>query len=42
MQYTSPRLANGRHTLRIRVTGEHNSQSGASFVSVDRAEVYTN
>ncbi|MFI8949829.1 family 43 glycosylhydrolase [Streptomyces sp. NPDC053750] len=42
VQYLSPRLAYGSHTLRIRVTGEHNSQSGASFVSVDRAEVYVN
>ncbi|MBP8537420.1 family 43 glycosylhydrolase [Streptomyces sp. MK37H] len=41
LQYLSPRLPSGRHTLRIRVTGEHNAQSGASFVSVDRAEVYT-
>ncbi|MFE3518248.1 glycoside hydrolase family 43 protein [Streptomyces sp. NPDC059166] len=41
-QYLSPRLAAGRHTLRVRVTGEHNSQSGASFVSIDRAEVYVN
>lgn len=41
-QYTSPRLAYGGHTLRVRVTGEHNSQSGASFVSVDRAEIYVN
>ncbi|MFE3739832.1 glycoside hydrolase family 43 protein [Streptomyces sp. NPDC059134] len=42
VQYTSPRLAQGSHTLRVRVTGEHNTQSGASFVSVDRAEVYVN
>ncbi|MFL4908355.1 family 43 glycosylhydrolase [Streptomyces sp. MMS24-I2-30] len=41
LQYLSPRLPAGRHTLRIRVTGEHNASSGASFVSVDRAEVYT-
>ncbi|WP_424569885.1 hypothetical protein [Streptomyces sp. CH-036] len=30
----------GDHTLRVRATGEHNSPSGASFVSIDRAEVY--
>jgi acyl-CoA hydrolase len=42
VQYVSPRLPYGRHTLRVRVTGEHNSQSQASFVSVDRAEVYVN
>ncbi len=41
LQYLSPRLANGKHTLRVRVTGEHNGSSGAAFVSVDRAEVYT-
>ncbi|MFJ6530531.1 family 43 glycosylhydrolase [Streptomyces longwoodensis] len=41
LQYLSPRLAHGQHTLRIRVTGQHNGQSGASYVSIDRAEVYT-
>ncbi|MGI5439924.1 family 43 glycosylhydrolase [Streptomyces shenzhenensis] len=41
LQYLSPRLASGTHTLRIRVTGEHSASSTASFVSVDRAEVYT-
>ncbi|MET8638766.1 glycoside hydrolase family 43 protein [Streptomyces sp. NPDC057746] len=41
LQYISPQLPYGRHTLRVRVTGEHNSQSRAAFVSVDRAEVYT-
>jgi GH43 family beta-xylosidase len=41
LQYLSPRLPSGPHTLRIRVTGEHNTSSTASFVSVDRAEVYT-
>ncbi|MGS2586183.1 glycoside hydrolase family 43 protein [Streptomyces hebeiensis] len=41
LQYLSPRLPFGKHTLRIRVTGERNAQSSASFVSVDRAEVYT-
>ncbi|MGY4280173.1 hypothetical protein ACVILE_006353 [Streptomyces sp. M18.1] len=40
VRYVSPRLPYGEHTLRVRVTGEHNSGSGASFVSVDRAEVY--
>ncbi|MFF5406726.1 family 43 glycosylhydrolase [Streptomyces misionensis] len=42
LQFLSPRLPYGRHTLRVRVTGEHDAQSGASFVSVDRAEVYVN
>ncbi|MFB7757689.1 family 43 glycosylhydrolase, partial [Streptomyces sp. NPDC056121] len=41
VQYLSPRLPSGHHTLRVRVTGQHNAQSTASFVSVDRAEVYT-
>ncbi|GGW99199.1 hypothetical protein GCM10010297_21410 [Streptomyces malachitofuscus] len=42
VQYTSPRLAHGSHTLRVRVTGERNAQSRAAFVSIDRAEVYVN
>lgn len=42
LQYVSPKLPYGTHTLRIRVTGERNAQSQAAFVSVDRAEVYTN
>ncbi|MFJ5774414.1 family 43 glycosylhydrolase [Streptomyces sp. NPDC093094] len=41
LQYLSPRLPNGSHTLRIRVTGERNPASSAAFVSVDRAEAYT-
>ncbi|ONK14392.1 hypothetical protein STBA_51770 [Streptomyces sp. MP131-18] len=41
LQYLSPRLPYGEHTLQIRVTGEHNPEPGAAFVSVDRAEVYT-
>jgi hypothetical protein len=40
VQYLSARLTPGQHTLRVRVTGEHNAQSTASFVSIDRAEVY--
>ncbi|MDQ0791848.1 family 43 glycosylhydrolase [Streptomyces sp. B1I3] len=40
VQYSSPRLGYGNHTLRVRVTGQHNSQATGSFVSVDRAEVY--
>ncbi|KAB8162269.1 family 43 glycosylhydrolase [Streptomyces sp. 3MP-14] len=40
LQYLSPRLPHGTHTLTIRVTGERNPESGAAFVSVDRAEVY--
>ncbi|MFE6887465.1 family 43 glycosylhydrolase [Streptomyces sp. NPDC057694] len=41
LQYLSPRLTSGPHTLRVRVTGEHSAASSGSFVSVDRAEVYT-
>ncbi|MFG2212622.1 glycoside hydrolase family 43 protein [Streptomyces sp. NPDC048638] len=41
LQYLSPRMPSGRHTLRVRVTGKHSAPSTASFVSVDRAEVYT-
>ncbi|MGW1132959.1 family 43 glycosylhydrolase [Streptomyces griseoluteus] len=40
LQYLSPRLADGPHTLRVRVTGEHSAASSGSFISVDRAEVY--
>ncbi|MGW1319916.1 glycoside hydrolase family 43 protein [Streptomyces sp. NPDC002426] len=40
VQYRSPRLGYGAHTLRVRVTGQHNGQSQGSFVSIDRAEVY--
>ncbi|MGW5472957.1 glycoside hydrolase family 43 protein [Streptomyces chartreusis] len=40
LQYLSPRLPYGTHTLQVRVTGERNSSAGAAFVSVDRAEVY--
>ncbi|MET8556234.1 family 43 glycosylhydrolase [Streptomyces sp. NPDC004959] len=42
LQYLSPRLPSGKHTLRVRVTGDRDGQSGAAFVSVDRAEVWTN
>ncbi|MFJ9174480.1 family 43 glycosylhydrolase [Streptomyces sp. NPDC102360] len=41
LQYLSPRLTNGPHTLRVRVTGDHGAPSSGAFVSVDRAEVYT-
>ncbi|MDI3421596.1 glycoside hydrolase family 43 protein [Streptomyces luteolus] len=41
LQFVSPRLPAGEHTLRVRVTGEHNPSSQGAFVSVDRAEVYT-
>ncbi|WP_306316866.1 MULTISPECIES: glycoside hydrolase family 43 protein [unclassified Streptomyces] len=41
LQYLSPRLTNGPHTLRVRVTGDRGAGSSGAFVSVDRAEVYT-
>ncbi|RLL65951.1 family 43 glycosylhydrolase [Streptomyces sp. Z26] len=41
VQYVSPQLPSGRHTLRVTVTGERNASAGAAFVSVDRAEVWT-
>ncbi|AXK32490.1 hydrolase [Streptomyces armeniacus] len=40
LQWVSPRLEPGEHTVTVRVTGEKNPESGAAFVSVDRAEVY--
>ncbi|RII20424.1 Extracellular exo-alpha-(1-_5)-L-arabinofuranosidase precursor [Streptomyces sp. YIM 130001] len=41
VQYRSPKLSPGPHTVQVRVTGEHNDSSDGAFVSVDRAEVYT-
>ncbi len=41
LQYLSPKLPPGPHTLRVRVTGERNPQSQAAHVSIDRAEVYS-
>ncbi|WP_327654002.1 glycoside hydrolase family 43 protein [Streptomyces sp. NBC_00483] len=41
LQYLSPRLTNGPHTVRVRVTGDKNASSSGAFVSVDRAEAYT-
>jgi GH43 family beta-xylosidase len=41
LQYVSPPLPAGPHTLRVTVTGQHDASSGASFVSIDRAEVWT-
>lgn len=40
--YVSPELPSGRHTVRVRVTGTKNASSGAAYISVDRAEVYSN
>lgn len=41
LQYVSPRLPEGEHTLTVTVTGEHNADSSAAYVSIDRAEVWT-
>lgn len=40
LNYVSPVLPYGKHTLRVRVTGDKNPSSGAAYVSIDRAEVY--
>lgn len=42
LNYLSPKLAYGTHTVRLRVTGEKNAASDGAFISVDRAEVWTN
>jgi GH43 family beta-xylosidase len=38
--YVSPTLANGPHTLKIRVTGDKNTASTNTVISLDRIEVY--
>jgi GH43 family beta-xylosidase len=38
--YVSPTLANGPHTLKIRVTGDKNAASTNTVISLDRIEVY--
>jgi GH43 family beta-xylosidase len=42
LNYLSPKLAYGTHTVRVRVTGEKNAASDGAYVSVDRAEVWSN
>ena len=39
--YTSPVLAAGTHTLKIRVTGSHNGSSSGTIVSLDRFDIIT-
>ncbi|WP_218033917.1 discoidin domain-containing protein [Paenibacillus koleovorans] len=39
--YSSPILANGQHTLRVRVTGTKNSSSTGYSISADRVDVIT-
>ncbi|WP_232323896.1 glycoside hydrolase family 43 protein [Catenuloplanes japonicus] len=41
LNYLSPKLAHGTHTVRVRVTGEKNTASSGTTVSLDRAEVWT-
>ncbi|WP_419995586.1 family 43 glycosylhydrolase [Streptomyces boninensis] len=38
-QWISPKLDPGKHTVKVRVTGEKNADAGAAYVSIDRAEV---
>jgi hypothetical protein len=38
--YTTPTLAAGPHTLRVRVTGDKNPASTSTVISLDRIEVY--
>ncbi len=39
LAYTSPPLANGVHTLTVRVTGTQDSSSGGAYVTIDRADI---
>ncbi len=39
--YTSPVLANGAHTLKLRVTGTRNGSSSGTYVTVDHLDVTT-
>ncbi|MGX6608447.1 hypothetical protein ACWKSP_40965, partial [Micromonosporaceae bacterium Da 78-11] len=40
VQYVSPVLNPGTHTLRLRNTGNHNPASNATYIGFDRAEIY--
>ncbi|MFB4264160.1 glycoside hydrolase family 43 protein [Nonomuraea sp. GTA35] len=40
LNYLSPVLPRGQHTLRVRVTGERNPASGSTVISMDRIEVF--
>ncbi|NIM48247.1 MAG: hypothetical protein GTO22_03150 [Gemmatimonadales bacterium] len=39
--YQSPALADGRHTLRVRVTGERNARAGGALIAADEALITT-
>jgi hypothetical protein len=36
--YTSPKLSNGAHTLKVRVTGTKNASASNTFVIGDRVD----
>ncbi|MEV0619889.1 glycoside hydrolase family 43 protein [Nonomuraea sp. NPDC050404] len=40
LNYMSPVLPHGEHTLKVRVTGERNSASTSTVISMDRIEVF--
>jgi hypothetical protein len=40
MNYRTPKLPAGDHTVTIRVTGDKNPNSGSAVISIDRAEVW--
>ncbi len=40
--WTSPRLASGRHTVRIRATGDRNPAAQARVITIDRIELGRN
>ncbi|GAA3635159.1 family 43 glycosylhydrolase [Kineosporia mesophila] len=42
MNYLSPKLGSGTHTVKVRVTGDKNAASAGTTISIDRAEVWTN
>jgi hypothetical protein len=42
LNYLSPRMNYGTHTVTVRVTGEKHPASDAANISIDRAEVWTN
>jgi GH43 family beta-xylosidase len=41
LQYLSPDLPAGQHTLRLRNTGRRNPASNADYIGVDRVEIYS-
>ena len=41
VNYFTPKLGHGTHTVRVRVTGEKHSASQDAHISIDRAEVWT-